>query len=122
MLMSTTSGEKGSMGKSVTAPCTDSQPRGSGVFLCGESNAIAGQSVLKEFQALGRKCPHNTGRKYIRDPLQIIVRDRVLPWAKFIWRRQWHPTPVLLPGKSHGQRSLVGYSPWGCMLQVLLLT
>ena len=30
------------------------------------------------------------------------------------WRRQWHPTPVLLPGKSHGRRSLVGYSPWGC--------
>ena len=29
-------------------------------------------------------------------------------------RRQWHPTPVLLPGKSHGRRSLVGYSPWGC--------
>ena len=28
-----------------------------------------------------------------------------------IWRRQWHPTPVLLPGKSHGWRSLVGYSP-----------
>ena len=30
-----------------------------------------------------------------------------------LWRRQWHPTPVLLPGKSHGQRSLVGCSPWG---------
>ena len=29
------------------------------------------------------------------------------------WRRQWHPTPVLLPGKSHGQRSLEGCSPWG---------
>ena len=29
-----------------------------------------------------------------------------------IWRRQWHPTPVLLPGKSHGRRSLVGCSPW----------
>ena len=29
------------------------------------------------------------------------------------WRRQWHPTPVLLPGKSHGWRSLVGRSPWG---------
>ena len=28
-------------------------------------------------------------------------------------RRQWHPTLVLLPGKSHGRRSLVGYSPWG---------
>ena len=31
-----------------------------------------------------------------------------------IGRRQWHPTPVLLPGKSHGRRSLVGCSPWGC--------
>ena len=29
-------------------------------------------------------------------------------------RRQWHPTPVLFPGKSHGWRSLVGCSPWGC--------
>ena len=29
-------------------------------------------------------------------------------------RRRWHPTPVLLPGKSHGWRSLVGCSPWGC--------
>ena len=29
------------------------------------------------------------------------------------WRRQWHPTPVLLPGRSHGQRGLVGCSPWG---------
>ena len=28
--------------------------------------------------------------------------------------RQWHPTPVLLPGKSHGWRSLVGCNPWGC--------
>ena len=30
-----------------------------------------------------------------------------------VWRRRWHPTPVLLPGKSHGWKSLVGYSPWG---------
>ena len=28
------------------------------------------------------------------------------------WRRKWHPTPVLLPGKFHGWKSLVGYSPW----------
>ena len=33
---------------------------------------------------------------------------------KILWRRTWHPTPVLLPGKSHGWSSLVGYSPWGC--------
>ena len=31
----------------------------------------------------------------------------------FAGRKQWHPTPALLPGKSHGWRSLVGYSPWG---------
>jgi len=30
------------------------------------------------------------------------------------WRRAWQPTPVLFPGVSHGQRSLVGYSPKGC--------
>ena len=32
--------------------------------------------------------------------------------GKNIYVHRWHPTPVLLPGKSHGQRSLVGYSPW----------
>ena len=30
------------------------------------------------------------------------------------WRRKWQPIPVFFPGKSQGQRSLVGYSPWGC--------
>ena len=34
-------------------------------------------------------------------------------YLKLMWRRQWQPTPVLLPGKSHGRRSLVGCSPWG---------
>ena len=29
------------------------------------------------------------------------------------WSRKWHPTPIFLPEKCHGQRSLVGYSPWG---------
>ena len=33
--------------------------------------------------------------------------------AKIPWRRKWRPTLELLPGKSHGGRSLVGYSPWG---------
>ena len=33
--------------------------------------------------------------------------------SKWYWRRWWHPTPVLLPGKLHGQRRLVGCSPWG---------
>ena len=37
------------------------------------------------------------------------------PWVRKIpWRRKWEPIPVFLPGKSHGQRSLVGHSPWSC--------
>jgi len=32
--------------------------------------------------------------------------------GKIPWRRAWQPTPVFLPGESHGQRSLVSYSPW----------
>ena len=39
---------------------------------------------------------------------------RILLFLEHMWRRQWQPTPVLLPGKSHGRRSLVGFSPWGC--------
>ena len=40
------------------------------------------------------------------------------PWIRSLgwedpWRRAWQPTPVFLPGEFHGQRSLVGYSPWG---------
>ena len=39
---------------------------------------------------------------------------RVNPWVgKIPWRSKWQPTPVFLPGESHGQRSLAGYGPWG---------
>ena len=43
---------------------------------------------------------------------------RSLGWQKEMatsipWRREWQPTPVFLPGESHGPRSLVGYNPWG---------
>ena len=40
-------------------------------------------------------------------------RHRFNPWVgKIAWRRAWHPTPIFLPGESHGQRRLVGYRPW----------
>ena len=49
--------------------------------------------------------------------LRIYLQCRRLefnPWVgKIPWRRKWQPTPAFLPGKSHGQRSLMGYSPWG---------
>ena len=41
-------------------------------------------------------------------------RPRFNPWVgKIPWRRKWQPTPVFLPERSYGERSLAGYSPWG---------
>ena len=46
--------------------------------------------------------------------LPAIPETQFVSWVRKIpWRRKWQPTPVFLPGKSQGQRSLVGYSPWG---------
>ena len=46
--------------------------------------------------------------------LTICGRPGFDPWVEKIpWRRKRQPTPVFLPGKSHGQRNLTGYSPWG---------
>ena len=39
-------------------------------------------------------------------------RDSIPGIRKMTWKMNWRPTPVFLPGKFHGQRSLVGYSPW----------
>ena len=45
--------------------------------------------------------------------LQKCKRHRFDPWVgKIPWRRAWKPTPVFLPGESHEQRKLAGYSPW----------
>ena len=50
----------------------------------------------------GKEATRNAG------DMGLIPGSRRLPW-----RRKWQPTPVFLPGESHGQRSLVGYSAWG---------
>ena len=54
------------------------------------------------------------------DPAEPKIKMNKIKKTTFVkqpgctsWRRQWHPTPVLLPGKSHGWRSLLGCSPWG---------
>ena len=53
--------------------------------------------------------------------LPIIQETRFNHWiGKISWRRKWQPTPVFLPGKSHGWRSLVGYSPRGHKSQTWL--
>ena len=48
-----------------------------------------------------------------KESISILPSIYMIICREIFWRRQWHPTPVLLPGKSHGRRSLVGCSPWG---------
>ena len=56
---------------------------------------------------LSGNLPANTG-----DARKV---GRLEPWVgKMPWSRKWHPTPVFLHGKFHGQKSLTGYSSWGC--------
>ena len=48
-----------------------------------------------------------------KEPTCQCRKSRFDSWVgKIPWRGKWQPTPVFLPGESHGQRSLVGYSPW----------
>ena len=56
--------------------------------------------------AVVKNLPDNTGDRRDRREFNPYVR-------KIPWRREWLPTPVFLPGDSHGQRSLADYSPWG---------
>ena len=60
---------------------------------------------------------HHTSRaekvlKHLRKT-RIYLQCRRPEFQKILRRKEWQPTPVFLPGKSHGQRSQVGYSPWG---------
>ena len=50
------------------------------------------------------------GKKLVSSYIDVFI---VMSFKISIQRRQWQPTPLLLPGKFHGQRSLVGCSPWG---------
>ena len=43
----------------------------------------------------------------------IMLKEHFKSFKVHLWRRKWQPTPVFLPGKAHGQRSLAGYRPWG---------
>ena len=53
------------------------------------------------------------GGSAVKNP-SVSGRHGFDPWVgKIPWRRAWQPTPVFLPGKSHGLRSLAGNSPWG---------
>ena len=58
--------------------------------------------------------PGGTSRKELVCQCRRHKKCRFDPWVgKVPWRGKWQPTAVFLPEKSHGQRSLAGYSPWG---------
>ena len=78
------------------------------VWLFVTSWTVAHQAPL----SMGNSPGKNTGVGF-HALLQGIFPTQQLNPGLLHWRRQWHPTPVLLPGKSHGWRSLVGFSPWG---------
>ena len=65
------------------------------------------------------KATFGKDQKFGTDRRLVTMRERgdlILTGVRIgaPWRRKWQPVPVFLPGKSQGQRSLVGYSPWGC--------
>ena len=63
-----------------------------------------------EFQRIARR----DKKAFLSDQCKEIEENNRMGKTRDLFqKRQWHPTPVLLPGKSHGWRSLVGCSPWG---------
>jgi len=76
---------------------------------------IKQKRIWVDTQLDGNKGPYCVyGTSLVAQTVKCLPARRRTWVRKIPWRRKWHPTPVLLPGKSHGQRSLVGYSPWGC--------
>ena len=64
----------------------------------------------------GRRRPRRRGQTWQRGRSYFHVRSvsgRLVFQGRFPWRRKWQPTPVFLPGRPRGWRSLAGYSPWG---------
>ena len=71
----------------------------------GKLKALNGNSGASQVTLLVKDLPTNAGD--VRDVSSIPESGRSP------WKRAWQPIPVFLPGESHGQRSQVGYSPWG---------
>ena len=82
--------------------------RSSGILKFNERSWIIDNS--KELQGL-------TGGASGKEPICQFRRHKTCefkPWVgKIPWKRKWQPTPVFLPGESHGQSNLAGYGPWG---------
>ena len=88
-------------------------PKGDAVAACGSSGVAKSRPGLSDLFTDLTGYPDHTIRLWRDCTWTQIVCLQLCSARVDIWRRQWHPTPVLLPGESHGQRSLVGCSPWG---------
>ena len=81
--------------------------------LCSEACEVLSTALLSQCTPITLKIglPRWHGGE---EPTCQCRRPGFDPWVRKIpWRRKWQPSPVFLPGESHGQRSLEGYSPWG---------
>ena len=73
-----------------------------------------GSGLIEQYYAAISGFPGGTSGKEPTCQCRRHKKCRFDPWVrKSLWRRKWLATPVFSPGKSHGQRSLAGYSPWG---------
>ena len=74
-----------------------------------------GNACAKNYDVYNRPRRQEFDEYYVENGAFYITSRKFDPWARKIpWRRAWQPTPVFLPAGSHGQRSLVGYSPECC--------
>ena len=97
---------------------------GTAETMCFDSQQEIGELLKKERAIQGiiaKFCGRPLGNKVEKKARSTGGKEyacnagpRFHPWVgKIPWRREWQPTPVFLPGETHGQRNLAGCSPWG---------
>ena len=89
--------------------------RGCHFLLWGLFPTQGSNTHLLNWQVNSLTLRHQGSPSRLYTKINLRLSHRFSPWVRKIpWRRKWQPTPVFLYGKSQGQRSLVGHSPWGC--------
>ena len=83
-------------------------------YVCGGSDFQNAQHIFKMQAENRRGFPVVASQKEPVCQYRRHKKHGFDPWVwKIPWKRAWQPTPLFLPGESHGQRILAGYSPWG---------
>ena len=101
-------------GNPLQCSCLEN-PRDGGAWWAAVYGTAQGRIRLKRRSSSSRMSEVFPGDSAVGNPLTNVggAGNSFNPWVgKIPWRRVWWPTPVFLPGESHGQRSMVGHSPW----------